>query len=120
MISAEENERLTRVGKGTPAGDLLRRYWYPIAGVAEMADTHTMRVQLLGENLVLYKDRGGKYGLIEELCPHRRASFAYGIPDLDGIRCPYHGWKFDATGQCTQMPNEPADSTFAERTTTPA
>jgi 5,5'-dehydrodivanillate O-demethylase len=120
MITAEENERLTRVGPGTPMGTLLRRYWYPVAATEELKDAWTKRVRILGEDLVLFRDRGGKFGLIAELCPHRRASFAYGIPEADGIRCPYHGWKFDGTGQCTDQPNEPAGSTFAERTQTPA
>jgi len=70
---------------------------------------------LLGEDLVLFRDRGGALGLIAEFCPHRRASLAYGIPEIDGIRCPYHGWKFDATGACTDQPNEPAGSTFKDR-----
>ena len=120
MITAQENERITRVGRGTPAGDLLRRYWYPVAGVTELAARHTMRVNLLGEHLVLYRDRGGAYGLIDEFCPHRRASFAYGIPEADGIRCPYHGWKFDDSGACLEQPNEPAGSSWRERTTTVA
>jgi 5,5'-dehydrodivanillate O-demethylase len=118
MISAEENVRITRVGRGTPAGELLRRYWHPIAGVSELADRWTMPMKLLGEDLVLYKDRGGRFGLIAEACPHRRASMQYGIPEADGIRCPYHGWKFDGTGRCLEMPNEPEGSTFAERTQT--
>jgi 5,5'-dehydrodivanillate O-demethylase len=80
-----------------------------------MRDRWTKRVRLLGEDLVLYKDRTGKLGLIEESCPHRRASMAYGIPEADGIRCPYHGWKFDGAGRCLEMPNEPEGSTFKDR-----
>ena len=80
MLTAEENERLTRVGPGTPMGNLLRRYWHPVAGLAEMDDRWTKRVRILGEDLVLYKDRSGGFGLIGEACPHRRASLAYGIP----------------------------------------
>jgi 5,5'-dehydrodivanillate O-demethylase oxygenase subunit len=120
MITEQENERLTRVGPGTPMGKLLRRYWYPIAAGEEMRSAWTKRVRLLGEDLVLFRDRSGNFGLIAEQCPHRRASLAYGIPEADGIRCPYHGWKFDASGQCREMPNEPADSTFAERVQTSA
>jgi 5,5'-dehydrodivanillate O-demethylase len=115
MISSEENDLLTRVGPGTPMGDLQRRYWHPIGGVEEMADRWTKRVRLLGEDLVLYKDRSGTLGLIGEQCPHRRASLSYGIPCDDGIRCPYHGWKFDATGACVEQPNEPAGSTFKDK-----
>jgi 5,5'-dehydrodivanillate O-demethylase len=118
MLKAEENERLTRVGAGTPMGDLMRRYWHPVAAAAELRDRWTKRVRILGEDLVLFRDRSGSYGLIAEACPHRRASMAYGIPEADGIRCPYHGWKFDGTGRCLEMPNEPEGSTFAERTRT--
>jgi 5,5'-dehydrodivanillate O-demethylase len=118
MLSQAENERLTRVGPGTPGGNLLRRYWHPIAGAGEMRDAFTKRVRLLGEDLVLFKDRSGRLGLIAEQCPHRRASLAYGIPAIDGIRCPYHGWKFDATGACIEQPNEPAGSTFKDKCAT--
>jgi 5,5'-dehydrodivanillate O-demethylase len=120
MITKEENERLSQTSGGTPMGELLRRYWYPVAASEELKTAWTKRVRLLSEDLVLFRDRGGKFGLIAELCPHRRASLAYGIPELGGIRCAYHGWAFDGTGQCLQMPNEPADSTFAERTRTAA
>jgi len=120
MLTAEENELLTRIGPGTPMGALMRRYWHPIAAVAELKNAWTKRVQLLGEDLVLYRTRGGEYGLLEEACPHRRASLFYGIPTLSGIRCPYHGWQFDGTGQCTEQPNEPDDSRFASKVQTPA
>jgi len=115
MITENENLRLTRVTAGTPSGELLRRYWYPIATASEMRDRWTKRVRLLGEDLVLYRDRSGRIGLIGETCPHRRASLAYGIPTIDGIRCPYHGWKFDATGACIEQPNEPAGSNFRDK-----
>jgi 5,5'-dehydrodivanillate O-demethylase len=118
MLSAEDNVLLTRIGPGTPMGNLQRRYWHPIGGVVEMADRWTKRVRLLGEDLVLFKDRTGKYGLIGEFCPHRRASFAYGIPTEDGIRCPYHGWKFDGAGKCLEQPNEPEGSAFKDKVTT--
>ena len=103
---------LTRVGPGTPMGALLRRYWHPIAASEEMRAAWTKRVRLLGEDLVLFRDRSGRFGLIAEQCPHRRASLAYGIPTADGIRCPYHGWKFDATGQCLDSRTNPPSSTF--------
>jgi 5,5'-dehydrodivanillate O-demethylase len=115
MLSAEENELLTRVGPGTPMGNLLRRYWHPVAMTEKMRDRWTMPVRILGEDLVLFRDRSGKLGLIGESCPHRRASLAYGIPTEDGIRCPYHGWKFDGTGQCLDQPNEPEGSSFKEK-----
>jgi 5,5'-dehydrodivanillate O-demethylase len=118
MLTVEENNQLTRVGSGTPMGELLRRYWHPIAALSEMNDRWTKRVRLLGEDLVLYKDRSGSFGLIAELCPHRSASLAYGIPESDGIRCAYHGWKFNAAGSCIDQPNEPAGSTFKDKMTT--
>jgi 5,5'-dehydrodivanillate O-demethylase len=120
MLTAEENELLTRIGPGTPMGALMRRYWHPIAARSDLKTAWTKRVQLLGENLVLYRTRGGEFGLLEEACPHRRASLYYGIPTLGGIRCPYHGWQFDGTGQCTEQPNEPDDSRFASKVQTPA
>lgn len=85
-----------------------------------MRDRWTKRVRLLCEDLVLFRDRSGGFGLIAESCPHRRASLAYGIPTNNGIRCPYHGWQFDRTGACLEQPNEPEDSTFREKVTTPA
>jgi 5,5'-dehydrodivanillate O-demethylase oxygenase subunit len=118
MVTPEENELLTRIGPGSRMGALLRRYWYPMAATAEMADRWTMRVRLLGEDLVLYRDRSGTFGLVGEFCPHRRASLAYGIPDERGIRCPYHGWKFDETGRCIDQPNEPDGSSFREKVAT--
>ena len=118
MLTVLENETLTRVGPGTPMGALQRRYWHPIGAVEEMHDRWTKRVRLLGEDLVLYKDRAGRFGLIGEFCPHRRASLAYGIPTEDGIRCPYHGWKFDAAGRCLEQPNEPAGSAFKDKVAT--
>jgi 5,5'-dehydrodivanillate O-demethylase oxygenase subunit len=120
MLTAAENETLTRVGAGTPMGDLLRRYWQPVAAAVEMKQRWTKRVRLLGEDLVLYRDRSGGIGLIAEFCPHRHASFANSIPDVDGIRCSYHGWKFDKAGQCVDLPNEPAGSRFKDRVRTPS
>jgi 5,5'-dehydrodivanillate O-demethylase len=106
MLSAEHNDMLTRIGPGTPAGNLLRRYWQPVAAVAEMSGLWTKRVRLLGEDLVLFKDREGRLGLVAEACPHRRASLGYGIPTKDGLRCPYHGWEFGRDGRCLSQPNE--------------
>ena len=115
MLTREENEVLTRIGPGSRMGALLRRYWYPLAATSEMADRWTMRVRILGEDLVLFRDRSGTFGLLGEFCPHRRASLAYGIPEADGLRCPYHGWKFDGAGHCLDQPNEPAASAFKEK-----
>src|SRR5437868_11943441 len=91
MLTAEENERLTRVGPGTPMGNLLRRYWHPVAASAELLDRPTKAVRLLCEDLVLYKDKSGTLGLIEERCAHRRVNMVWGIPEPQGLRCPYHG-----------------------------
>ena len=118
MLTADENELLNRVGPGTPTGALMRRYWHPVAAVDQMTARWTKRIRLLGEDLVLFRDRSGKLGLIGEFCPHRRASLAYGIPADDGIRCPYHGWKFDATGRCLEQPNEPEGSHFKDKVAT--
>ena len=104
MLSVEENERLTHVGAGTPMGNLMRRYWHPIAATVELEREQVLPVRLLGENLVLYRTRRGAYGLIQERCPHRSASLAYGIPQEDGLRCPYHGWLFDSRGACLEQP----------------
>ena len=118
MLTEQENNELTRVGPGTRMGELMRRYWHPIAAVSEMDTRWTKRVRLLGEDLVLYKDRQGRFGLIGEQCPHRRASLAYGIPTNEGIRCPYHGWMFDGTGRCLEQPNEPEGSAFKDKVRT--
>jgi 5,5'-dehydrodivanillate O-demethylase len=100
MLSEERNQTLTRVGPGTPLGELLRRYWYPVAVTGDLDEIPTRRVRLLGEDLALFQDGSGRLGLLGEACPHRRASLAYGICEEDGLRCGYHGWKFDQSGQC--------------------
>jgi len=106
MLSQQENEILTRVSPGTPMGELLRRYWHPIAAVSQLEDRATMAVKILGEPLVLYKDLKGLYGLIEPQCPHRRMSLLYGVPEERGLRCAYHGWLFDEAGKCLEQPYE--------------
>ena len=93
----------------------MRRYWQPIAASAELKDNPTKAVRILCENLVLYKDRSGTLGLIDESCAHRRVNMLYGIPEQKGLRCPYHGWLYDETGQCIEMPAEAPDSTFKDR-----
>lgn len=120
MLTQEQNDRLCRVGPGTPMGELFRRYWQPVAGVSELEDEPTKDVRLLGEDLVVYKDGSGRYGLITAHCPHRKASLAYGIPEPEGLRCPYHGWMFDNTGQCIDQPAELEGSRFKERVKVPA
>ncbi|MFN0006142.1 MAG: Rieske 2Fe-2S domain-containing protein [Burkholderiaceae bacterium] len=120
METVEQNKLLTQVGKGTPMGELMRRYWQPFAAADEIKDKWTLKVRLLGENLVLFKDRLGKLGLIAENCPHRRASFAHGIPTERGIRCPYHGWEFGHKGECLNQPNELDNPTFRDKVQTNA
>ena len=106
MLTQEANDRYTRVGLGTPMGELMRRYWHPIAAVSQMNDKATKKIRLLGEDLILYKDRSGMFGLVEPHCAHRRMNMIYGIPEQNGLRCPYHGWLYDATGQCIEQPYE--------------
>ena len=116
MLSQDENELLTRVGRGTPAGELLRRYWHPVAVAGELTEKDPIKaVKILGEELVVYRDKRGRYGLVGEHCPHRLASLAFGRVDEEGIRCPYHGWKFDGSGKCLEQPAEPPGSTFKDR-----
>ena len=116
MLTHEENQYLTQVSRGTPCGELLRRYWHPVAAAAELTDEKPIRaVKILNEELVIYRNRQGEYGLVGEHCPHRSASLAYGRVEEEGIRCPYHGWKFDQTGRCLEQPAEPPESTFKDR-----
>jgi nitrite reductase/ring-hydroxylating ferredoxin subunit len=122
VLSQQDNDILTRVGKGTPMGDLLRRYWTPALLSAELPapDSVPVRVRLLGENLVAFRDTNGTVGLVAENCPHRGASLYFGRNEECGLRCPYHGWKFDAEGTCVDMPSEPPESTFRNRVRIPA
>ena len=116
MLTKEQNERLTQVGPGTPMGELMRRYWHPIAGSAQLdEDNPTKEVRLLGEDLVLFRSAAGKVGLIEPSCAHRKANLSYGIPEPEGIRCAYHGWLYDVTGQCVDQPSEPEGSRFKDK-----
>ena len=116
MLTIEQNERLTQVGPGTPMGELMRRYWHPIAGSAQLNDdTPTREVRLLGEDLVLFRSTAGEIGLIEPSCAHRKANLSYGIPEPEGIRCAYHGWLYDVHGQCLDQPSEPEGSRFKEK-----
>jgi len=105
MLTLEQNQRLTRVGAGTPMGELLRRYWHPAAAVSEFGKFPLKR-KLLGEDLVVYRDLDGNFGALEPHCPHRGASLALGCIESGGIRCAYHGWKYDQSGQCVSQPAE--------------
>ena len=104
MMTESENERLTRVGRGTPMGELLRRYWHAIATTVDLDQDPVRRVRLMGENLTLFRSENGELGLIGERCPHRGVDLENGIPDAKGLRCPYHGWLFDKKGRCLEMP----------------
>jgi phthalate 4,5-dioxygenase oxygenase subunit len=116
MLRKADNELLCRVGPGTPMGELMRQYWLPAARSDEVvADGRPLRVRLLGESLVMFRDSSGRVGLMHHLCPHRRASLFYGRNEEDGLRCIYHGWKFDVEGRCVDMPSEPPESDFKRK-----
>jgi 5,5'-dehydrodivanillate O-demethylase len=108
VLKQTDNQLLTQVGQGMPMGDLMRRYWHPIAASGELDDSpfRTKGLKILGEDLVLFRDRSGQLGLISRYCPHRRVDLAIGVVEQDGLRCQYHGWKFDASGTCVEQPFE--------------
>src|SRR5271165_5807802 len=113
MMTTEQNELMTRGGPGTAAGKLLQMYWQPAALVDELQGPRPVKaVRLLGENLVLFREARGECALIQRHCPHRSADLAYGRLEARGLRCLFHGWLFDARGQCLEMPAEPAGSTL--------
>lgn len=114
MMSQEENERFTRVGPGTPMGKLLRRYWHPV-GCTPLVTSKPQRVNVLGEELVLYRGASGQPVLMELRCAHRNVALDYGRVEGESIRCPYHGWVYDQTGQCTAQPAEAEGSRFKEK-----
>jgi len=118
MLTVEQNQQLTTVVAGTPTGELMRRYWHPIAASTQLPSHGTKPVKILGESLVLYRDRSGGLGLVGEHCPHRGAGMIYGVPDREGLRCAYHGWCWDAAGRCVDQPYEQTEdpgSTFKNR-----
>ncbi len=117
MLKPEDNERLVRTGAGTPAGALLRRYWQPALLSSELPepDCAPVRVRLMGEDLIAFRDTNGDVGLIDAFCPHRRAPMFFGRNEECGMRCVYHGWKFDRNGDCTDMPSEPAGTPLQAR-----
>ena len=117
MLSVEENEFLTRVGPGTPMGELLRQYWQPFLRSIDLPDRdgRPLRVKLLGERLIAFRDTNGLPGLVAENCAHRGASLFFGRNESEGLRCVYHGWKFDVQGRCVDMPNEPPESNFKDK-----
>lgn len=116
MLTAEETELLCRVGPDTVMGDLMRQYWLPFLHDFELKpDDAPLRVRLLGEDLIVFRSTAGQYGLVGDRCPHRGGGLFFGRNEAEGLRCVYHGWKYDATGQCVDMPNEPEESNFKNR-----
>src|SRR5262249_28012471 len=120
MASAEVNERLTRVGPGTPCGELMRRYWIPIAPAIQLDEKPVRKVRILGEDLVLFRSERGELGLIGHRCLNRAVDVQYGMPDRDGLRCPYHGWMYGTDGRCLDQPLEDPASPLKDRLKLPA
>jgi phthalate 4,5-dioxygenase len=117
MLRKEQNDLLTRTGPGTPCGKLFRSYWLPVLVAEELPDNDCppVRVKLLSERLLAFRDSEGRLGLIDEFCAHRGVSLWFGRNEEAGLRCPYHGWKYDVTGQCIEVPSEPEESGFCKR-----
>ena len=117
MLTREDNETLTRIGQGTPMGDVIRRYWVPARLSSELPepDCPPVRVKLLGEELVAFRDTQNRVGLLSEFCPHRLTSMFFGRNEEGGLRCVYHGWKFDVSGNCMDMMNEPPHSDYPSK-----
>src|SRR6202020_2690197 len=118
MMSQEQNDLITRTGAKDPCGKLMRMYWQPAALVDELEGPRPVKpVKLLGENLVLFRDEDGRYGLIDRHCAHRGADLAFGRLEHGGLRCAFHGWLFDVSGQCLETPAEPKDSVLCRNIT---
>src|SRR5471030_2765609 len=118
MLTTAANDMLTRVGPGTPMGNLMLEYWIPACLSSELkADGEPMRLMLLGEQLIAFRDTDGRVGVMEHRCPHRRASLFFGRNEEGGLRCIYHGWKFDVEGKCLEMPNVPPQHAFPQKVT---
>ncbi|MGD0150229.1 MAG: Rieske 2Fe-2S domain-containing protein, partial [Xanthobacteraceae bacterium] len=117
MLRKEQNDLVTRTGPHTAMGRLFRSYWTPVLLAEELPenDCPPVRVKALSERLIAFRDSHGRYGLIDEFCPHRGVSLWFGRNEECGLRCPYHGWKFDVAGQCVEVPSEPAESGFAKK-----
>ena len=122
-MNAEQNHLITRIGPGTPCGAVLRQYWQPVALLDEfdarldpaMAERPMKAVRVLGQDLVLFRDEGGRFGLLDRHCPHRGADLKFARHEGDGLRCPFHGWKFDAGGRCLETPAEPPSLMLSTR-----
>jgi phenylpropionate dioxygenase-like ring-hydroxylating dioxygenase large terminal subunit len=117
MLSQTDNDTLTQVGPGTTMGELMREYWIPALMSSELAepDSDPVRIRLLGEDLIAFRDTNCNVGIMDNFCPHRRASMFFGRNEECGLRCVYHGWKFDVNGDCVDMPSEPAESNFKDK-----
>src|SRR5256714_1965753 len=117
MLRREQNDLLTQTGPDTPGGVLFRSYWIPALLAEELPENECapVRVKLLSECLLAFRDTQGRYGLIDEFCAHRGVSLWFGRNEENGLRCPYHGWKYDVTGQCVEVPSEPAESGYCKR-----
>src|SRR5687768_15938494 len=122
MLTTEQNQTLTRIGPGTAMGEVMRRYWVPALLSWELAepDCPPVEVRLLGEELVAFRASDGTAALIDAACPHRRVNLFWGRNEENGLRCVYHGWKFDCEGKCVDMPSEPAESNFKDKVRIPA
>src|SRR3954464_14126872 len=117
MTPVEENRTLTRTGPDTPMGDLFRRYWLPALLAEELPgpDCPPVRVKMLGERLIAFRDTQNRLGLMDEFCAHRGVSLWFGRNEENGLRCSYHGWKYDVTGQCVEIPSEPDNPKLCQR-----
>ena len=117
MLRKEQNDLVTQTGLGTPTGQLFRSYWIPALLAEELPENECppVRVKLLSERLLAFRDTKGRYGLIDEFCAHRGVSLWFGRNEESGLRCPYHGWKYDVTGQCIDVPSEPAESGYCQK-----
>jgi phenylpropionate dioxygenase-like ring-hydroxylating dioxygenase large terminal subunit len=117
VLNATDNETIVRTGPGTPVGELMRQYWLPAVRSDELPqpDCPPLRLRLLCEDLIAFRATSGSVGIVQNACPHRGASLFFGRNEEDGLRCVYHGWKFDASGRCVDMPSEPAESSFRDK-----
>ena len=117
MLRPEQNKFATETGPGTPMGELFRRYWIPVMHAEELPENECppVRVKLLSERLLAWRDTQGRLALTDEFCAHRGVSLWFGRNEQNGLRCPYHGWKYDHTGQCIEVPSEPAESGFCQK-----
>jgi phenylpropionate dioxygenase-like ring-hydroxylating dioxygenase large terminal subunit len=117
MLRKEQNDLLTQTGPGTPMGQMFRAYWIPVLLAEELPENECppVRVKILSERLLAFRDTQGRYGLIDEFCAHRGVSLWFGRNEENGLRCPYHGWKYDVTGQCVDVPSEPVESGFCQK-----